>query len=291
MLGGGTAVWRGQSAAYPTDARNRLGYFERRDVVRLNYDTLRDIVGQAGWTQFASDFAAHPAILNFSAGLDRSRRAAAGLKRAKFDARARPILADMASRRAPFVLKDVRFSRTLPLWAPLLRERAFGLTLACVVPFRHPFEVEHSSITGGDRIALWRHYMLSALTSARSVCGTDRTFLVEYNAWFDAKRAAAQHAALLSFLQCAGLPIAAGPAAKSIELVHASERHHNASAATFAAHRALPPPAACLLRELQSGNALRWSEWDAARQGFASTPCPTGQGRRARAACADGLTC
>ena len=208
------AVWRGSGPSYPTDNRNRLGYFERHDLVRLNYDVLRSLSGS--WTHFPPGFAQQPAALNFSdAGvasgaaaaaahprglLDLLRSASGGgsssssrsssssssgrsrggiargsagggsaggatsaraSRRAAFEARAEPIVADMARRGVPFVLKDVRFARTLPLWAPLLR--AHTRRLACVIPFRHPAEVERSSITGGDRILLWRHYLLAAL--------------------------------------------------------------------------------------------------------------------------------
>ena len=140
MLGGGDASWRGPNgAAYPTDGRNRLGYFERRDVVALNYEVLRGLSGS--WTRFPMGFASRPVALNFSA--------ANGQKRVTFERNARAIVADMASRGAPFVLKDVRLARTLPLWEPLLRARS--LNLACILPFRHPFEVERSSISGGDR--------------------------------------------------------------------------------------------------------------------------------------------
>lgn len=269
LLGGDAAVWRGHGAAYPTDSRNRLGYFERMDVVRLNYDTLRKIVGSGGWTRFAPDFASHPTALNFSAApaSERSRF------QSSFEAHARPILRDMASQNAPFVLKDVRFSRTLPLWAPLLRERVHRL--ACVIPFRHPEEVERSSVTGGDRISLWRNYLLAALTSARSVCGAERTVLVEYDAWFDARKDA-QLARLRAGLQCAGVPTVAK--APAVELVRASERHHRANASPPAAPSTLPPLAACLLRELQSGDALRWGGWDDARHGYRYTPCANAGG-------------
>lgn len=115
------STWRGGAAAYPTDRRNRNGYFERADAVALNYKYVQDLSGSA-WTHFPVDFAAHPQLLNFSApGLS--------AKRADFQSRAAAIVSDM-EKHAPWVLKDVRFARTLPLWWPILREPV------CIIPYR-----------------------------------------------------------------------------------------------------------------------------------------------------------
>jgi len=258
MMNRGEASWRGSGPAYPTDRRNRFGYFERADVVSLNYQALRSVVGS--WTTFAPDFAAQPRTLNWS-----SARA----HQASFESRARPIVLDMA-KHVPFVLKDVRFSRTLPLWEPLLLER--GLDVACVLPFRNPLEVERSSVTGGDRLVLWTHYMLSALATARSVCGVERTHLVHYESWLHPAPARKQSEALATFLACAGVPVIPNAAAAARALVRPSEKHFNGSAPSRVG-RPMPRRTACLYDELRSGRALHWPAWDARHRRFTTTPC------------------
>lgn len=110
-----------------TDRRNRYGYFERMDVVSLNYQVLRTLAGS--WTSFPAGFAQHPHALNYSQRIGSKARET----QVAFERRARAIVADMTSRGLPFVLKDVRLARTLPLWEPLLRDS--GITrLACGAP-------------------------------------------------------------------------------------------------------------------------------------------------------------
>lgn len=142
-------AWRGLGRALPSDSANPGGYYEREDVVRLNYATISSVTG-AGWTSFRPDHLLRPAALNAS------WRAPSG--RAKFEASARAILGDM-DHHAPWVLKDVRFARTLPVWRPLLRRPL------CVIPYRHPGEVASSSRLRSVR--LWEEYVMSALTAAR----------------------------------------------------------------------------------------------------------------------------
>lgn len=265
------SVWRGGGPSYPTDTRNRLGYYERLDVVRQNYDVLRKLVGS--WTRFPPGCGDSPCALNFS-------RSSSSV-RTEFERRAAAIVSDMAAHGTPFVLKDVRFSRTLPLWEPLFRAR--GLRLACVLPFRHPSEVAKSSILS-DTVRIWRQYMLAALASARSVCGRRRTVLVDYDTWFQGEaRMRAQLTSLRTTLECAGIAVA-GDAAAATEatrqLIRPTERHHHANASGLLRAPSSPPlPAAqaCLLRELRSGSALDWPRWDASARRFESVPCGGGE--------------
>lgn len=255
LLGGAAEVWRGSGAPYPADRANPGGYFERQDVVRLNYDALRAL--GTPWHAFPSGFEDRPAPLHAANGS------------ARFNAAARAIVADMgahahAARGRAAVLKDVRFARTLPLWWPLLPRPL--RPLVCVVPIRHPAEVVDSSML--HSVVVWRNYMLSALVTARALgCPTA---LVPYDRWLHPNGSAErQLSALHAFLRCAGiggLP-AVPPLRIARELVRPAAHHHRSRA------RALPPSVSCLWDELSSGRALRWP-WDAKAQRFAQPlPC------------------
>jgi hypothetical protein len=182
--------WRGGAGAYPTDRHNRNGYFERADAVALNYKYVFELTGRA-WTQFPDDYAAFPHLLNFSApGLSS--------KGAGFRSRAAAIVSDM-EKHAPWVLKDVRFARTLPLWWPLLREPL------CIIPYRHPLEVAASSQL--HSITLWENYMTAALASVKALgCPT---MLVSYADWLEPAAARAQFESLYNFLRCAHVQVRA----------------------------------------------------------------------------------
>ena len=277
LLGNQPGSWRGGGAAYPTDSRNRLGYFERGDVVALNYEVLRTLSPgglSASWTQFPPGFARNPTPLNFSSSstMFYSTRAPLHVKQ-RFEAKAKPIAIDML-RHSPFVLKDVRFSRTLPLWQPLLTSNG-QRKLACVIPFRHPSEVEQSSRMGGDKLLLWSRYMLAALVSARSSC--NRTLLLEYDPWLHEPAATQQLTRLTEFLRCGGVLPTSGPSSSSLAAVRAivrpAERHHDHKAPK-ARRSALPPAISCLYDELHSGRALKWP-WNAERRAFVRQPCAT----------------
>ena len=56
-------AWRGLGRALPSDSANPGGYYEREDVVRLNYATISSVTG-AGWTSFRSDHLLRRAALD-----------------------------------------------------------------------------------------------------------------------------------------------------------------------------------------------------------------------------------
>ena len=101
----------------------------------LNYWVLKEL-GHP-WTRFPAGFASRPSVLGWGS---KNRSAT----RQRFEREAAKIVADM-SRHAPgparaWVLKDVRFARTLPLWWPMLSQPL------CIIPYRHPAEVASSSM-------------------------------------------------------------------------------------------------------------------------------------------------
>mmetsp|Transcript_27339 Transcript_27339/g.90873 ORF Transcript_27339/g.90873 Transcript_27339/m.90873 type:complete len:229 (+) Transcript_27339:60-746(+) len=77
-------AWRGHGRALPSDSANPGGYYEREDVVRLNYATISSVTG-AGWTSFRPDHLLRPAALNASwrapSGRARCSRTSASLAR------------------------------------------------------------------------------------------------------------------------------------------------------------------------------------------------------------------
>ena len=156
-----------------------------------------------------------------------------------------PILADMDKRR-PWVLKDVRFARMLPLWWPLLAAGA-----VCVIPYRNPLDVAASSILHSTRV--WENYMSAALaTTAALGCPTA---LVSYHDWTsgDARGAAparrAAHAFLL-WLRRRARPHGAAPHPAC------SSTRCSASGDAHARHR-LVPESALAVGALPLGAAAR----------------------------------
>lgn len=273
VLGNGRPeLWRGGGAEYPADGANQRGYYERSDVVALNYEAIR----RAGerWYIFPHGFAESPRAVSW--------------KNASpyFRGRAASIVADMDkhARGAAWVLKDVRFARTLPLWSP-----HFSGPLACIVPFRHPSEVAASSrMSMTDRMILWQNYLLAALATAHSLrCPT---MLVAYDRWVLGNVTAATTKAaggawpgaryqqlvdLVEFLHCAGisgLPEGPPPFEALQRLIQPSMYHHRLQAI----HTKLPASVECLWEELRSGRALRWT-WDERAGTFAEPPCVGGR--------------
>ena len=137
LLGHQPGSWRGSGAPLRTDTHNRLGYFERHDVVTLNHQLASAISGHA-WYTFPPGFAGKE-----RSAAQRARSATTtwlhgASTRMKFDEKASRIVADMDAH-APWLLKDVRFARTLPIWRPHLSNPI------CIIPYRHPDEVASSS--------------------------------------------------------------------------------------------------------------------------------------------------
>jgi len=146
------ADWRGTGPAYIRlmQKKNPKGYFERKDLVDLNYRLLRNL--GVKWNKPLSK----PGKLS-------------EVYRTDFLRVARPIINDM-NKHNPWVLKDCRFSLTLPYWASLLYRPI------CVIVFRHPLEVKSSSITKST--AVWETYTTSALRNAQNFCA--HRLLVSY---------------------------------------------------------------------------------------------------------------
>lgn len=136
LLGRQPYSWRGNGRPLPADTHNRLGYFERQDVVMLNHalTSAMNNQGFGGWTVFPPSFGENPSIWIRST----VSSTAAWRKQTGFDSKAASIIHDM-NMHSPWVLKDVRFARTLPAWRPLLENPV------CIIPYRNPTEVLSSS--------------------------------------------------------------------------------------------------------------------------------------------------
>lgn len=126
--------------SFDLHATNQKGFFERRDVVRLN-DRLLDSYG-ASWitperfprtTECPVDFLRHPEHAEAASIIEPARR------------------------NGHFFLKDPRMCVTLPFWLPLLRNPFFLLVV------RHPLNVARSLAARRDcglaaGFALWERY-------------------------------------------------------------------------------------------------------------------------------------
>ncbi|KAL1528960.1 hypothetical protein AB1Y20_010281 [Prymnesium parvum] len=252
LLGHQPGCWRGSSPPLPLDAHNPLGYFERRDVVALNHAAAAAIARRpSGWTHFPPDFHLAPRAHTAAAAA-----AAAAWAAAHFAAPAAAAVADMEAH-APWLLKDVRFARTLALWAPLLSSPV------CVIPYRHPAEVVASSaVRAVSRVELWRNYVMAAIATAQELrCPT---FLASYDRWMSNRSAAAQLHRLRRFLSCAGVRTAAATAAADLlPIIQPGQRHHKASEAEV-----VPAETRCLWEWLEATAAtqgeegLRFPEWE-----------------------------
>ena len=107
LLGRTPQSWRGSGAPLPADGANPLGYYERRDVVSLNYELIRAL-GHPHWSSFAPTHARCPSTPNLTHTL------ASTSKWPTLEARMRAIVDDMNTF-SPWLLKDVRF-RSCWLW-------------------------------------------------------------------------------------------------------------------------------------------------------------------------------
>lgn len=231
LLGHEPNCWHGSAKPYPTDKSNPRGYYEHSGVVSLNYQVL----GQMGvrWTTFAPGETQK--VLRFE---NTSR---GEVIRQYFDAKAKGIINDMETY-SPWVLKDVRLARTLPLWWKHLSSPI------CIIPYRHPYEVAASSIFHSTTV--WDGYIRSALTAARHFqCPT---MLVAYRDWIDPHRAKKQLHELHRFLKCAGVRgLSDTPRHSVLEgLVHPEDNNH-----TDASKKALTPQLQCTYNALTTGAA------------------------------------
>ncbi len=142
----------GDSGDFPAaDGANPRGYWERRDVWRLDEDLLSEL--GATWDGVTS--------------VDPERFVAAlpPADLARVEGRARDIVTglDAAAAGRPWVIKDPRLCLLFPLW------RRVALAPVCVLVERSPYSVARSLSARDDSslafgIALWEHYQRSALT-------------------------------------------------------------------------------------------------------------------------------
>ena len=251
LLGRQPGSWRGSGAALATNSQNRLGYFERADVVSMNHALATRIAQRSavGWYVFPTDFAVRPRDY-----LHEGAAAATALWKSVHEPRARGIVADMEAH-APWLLKDVRFARTLPLWRPLLSRPV------CILPYRHPLEVQASStVRAVDRLTLWRNYMLSAVVAAQEAeCPI---MFVAYDSWLNATLADDQLIRLHSFLRCAGVPGLPQRAPTKLlgSIVRPEERHHDASSPALRNRSPrLPPSVGCAWEWLRESDVQQRS--------------------------------
>lgn len=170
-------------------ADNPNGFWERYDVVSIN-DEILALSGGA-WCRVGT--------LNLS-GLD-------GEARAQIDRRIAEVIADLETRH-PWMLKDPRFSLTLPLWAPHLTDPA------AVLVQRNPLEVASSlhkrnGIPLYVGLALWEAYTRAALKATSDM----PRILVRYDEILTEPGAFASD--LLNKLQEAGVDGLAAPKASA----------------------------------------------------------------------------
>ncbi len=155
------------------DEANPKGYWERRDLWRLDEDLLAALGG-------AWDEVAHLDPESFASRLDE-----AGAE--PFERRAREIVAALDSAGRPWVVKDPRLCLTFPLW-----RRALEAPIAVVI-WRSPLSVARSLDTRDGfpwvlGMALWERYVRSALAGTRE---TPR-LLVRYEDLIDRPRETAR---------------------------------------------------------------------------------------------------
>jgi hypothetical protein len=129
----------------PAANANPKGFWERRDVIRLNDEVLSAC--NAAWDRVAQF----------------NPRSIPGEAEKVFYERARAIVSEL-ERDPPWLLKDPRMCLLAPLWRTLLSSPLFvvvsrnPLEIALSLRIRNKFPVSFS-------LALWEHYMLSALRS------------------------------------------------------------------------------------------------------------------------------
>ena len=200
----------GEGSDFPAaDEANPRGYWERRDVWRLDEDLLQAL--GASWDE----------VGHLNPDLLLSALSTADLE--AFERRARDIVAGLnftAGAGRPWVVKDPRLCLTFPLWRRVLE------TPICVIIERSPLSVARS-LAARDAfplalgLALWERHLRSALAAST---GLPRLF-VRYEDLIDRPRETAEWLRLE--LQALGVPGLAEPAEGALEafLDPALERH------------------------------------------------------------------
>lgn len=143
------------------DISNETGHFENQDIV-LTHDILLHNLG-CRWDM----------IGNFPEGWDKSKAAEKASKTLK------DIIKQQFSNNGPFILKDPRMCRLMPLWIPLLND--MDINPCFVIIIRHPMEVALSlqKRNGFDLLKghlLWVVHNRDALNACRSQIYTIVTF-------------------------------------------------------------------------------------------------------------------
>ena len=133
----------------PPDMFNPTGYWEHKDVVQLDTDTLAEL--HATWTDVE-----HADVAQLSSN-----------KRAAFVARAKTIVRSLEGHGA-FLLKDPRMALLFPLWREALREPVV------VIAWRDPAAVARSIAKRDQRpllasLALWEHYNRTLLRDSEGL--------------------------------------------------------------------------------------------------------------------------
>ncbi len=199
--------YAGDVSDFPAaDEANPRGYWERRDVWRLDEDLLQAL--GAAWDE----------VGHLNPDLLLSALPAADLE--AFERRARDVVAGLDEAGRPWVVKDPRLCLTFPLWRRVLEAPV------CVIIERSPLSVARS-LAARDAfplalgLALWERHLRSALAAS---AGLPRLF-VRYEDLIDRPREIARRLRLE--LQALGVPGLAEPAEGVLEafLDPALERH------------------------------------------------------------------
>jgi len=221
------ANWVGSSLAFTRNMAqlNPKGFFERADVIRLNYHDLGSYLG-IDWKD--------PSTVGTMTEANES----------KFNYVARRIVEDM-DKHVPWVLKDPRFCILLPYWIPLLKDPI------CVIVFRHPLEVK-ASAKMKDPVRLWEIYTVSAIKKSSKLC-PNRIIFVSHASLLRNTIYASRELSrkLVQELQVEGLKELTDE--EILNVVDNKLYHNKVSPNTTVG---LTPSQICLWKALQDGSAL-----------------------------------
>lgn len=175
----------------PADESNPRGYFEHREVWKLNREILRD------------------AGVNWFRGAEFKPSTIPGERRRLYQRRADAVVAALDARR-PWAIKDPRLCLSFPIWRDRLRRPCVLLL------YRHPGEVARSlqrrdgfALPFG--LALWEHYTRCALRYTR---GLRRTLVSHRELMLEPRRLARR---LLQWFESQGVRGLAEPPDGAIE--------------------------------------------------------------------------